>query len=405
MSLKKIYIIGAGYGGIRALTKLSRLKNAEIFLIDKNPYHYLQTDVYDYLTSEVDLNDIAIDLYSLCASFGKHVTFLHQDVLRIDFQAKKIVTYNNRYTYDHLIIASGAQTMIFDTIEGLKDQFHGIKSLQNALAFKQKFEASIFTKIQNEGKCSRESIFHIVIAGTGLSGVEIAAQMADFAKEFYKGTGYLCFNLNITLINSAVNPLPKNSLFLQKTAQKRLEALGVKIITNSHVTKVESDAVILNHTTRIQTDFLIWTAGIMPSVLVQKMDIQKSKHGQIIVDEFFRLPQYPEVFAIGDNAALFNPIDGTPLAPTAQSAELSAEYIAANIKNTLLEKPLQKKAINLHGFLASLGGKYGAAELFGFIRLKGKPAYWLKKLVENNYRAPLQARSKRGYTAIIGRKD
>ena len=404
MKTKRIYIVGAGYAGIRALTQLATIKDVELFLIDKNSYHYLQTDVYDYLAGRVNLADVSVDLYTFCNSFDNNVTFLQENVLRIDCNKNQIITEHTRYTYDYLVLCTGSQTMMIDSIEGLKDHFHGIKSLDHALAFKQKFEQNIFNKIQSEGKCSRDSTYNIIIAGAGLSGVEIASEMANYAKEFYKDAGYLCSNVDITLINSKEMPLPSNSTFMQKHAATRLKQLGVKIITNSHVTKVESKSVTLNHTDKIDMDFLIWTAGVMPSELTNALDVKKSKRGQILVDAFYRLIDCDNVFAIGDNAQLFDPITNNMLPPTAQTAELSASYVALNIKNTLLNKELVKQEIKPKGFLASLGGKYGAAELLGNIKISGLIAYWLKKMVEKRYKNPLHAKCQIGYKKIMNQK-
>ncbi len=189
-------------------------------------------------------------------------------------------------------------------------------------------------------------------------------------------------------------------MFMQKKAAKRLKQLGVKIITDSHVTKVEPKCVILNHTIKVNMDFLIWTAGIMPSKLIQNMDIKKGKKGQILVDSYYRLIDYKDVFAIGDNAQLFNPTTNEILPPTAQAAELAANYVAFNIKNILLGKELKQKSIKLGGFFVSLGGHYGVAQLFDFIKISGRLAYWLKKFVEKSYKSPLRKRCIEGYKKI-----
>ena len=400
MDKKKLFIIGAGYAGIRTISNLYKCEDLEIHLIDKNSYHYLQTDVYDYLTSQINLSDIAIDLYTYCASYETNVTFLHEEVLRIDLDNKKIVTTDNRYRYDYLIIASGAQTLLPDSIEGLKENFHGIKSLENALLFKQKFEYFIYKKIENEGKCSLDSNFNIVIAGSGLSGVEIASEMANYSREFYKDTGYLCSGINITLINSHEKLLASNSAFMQEEAEKRLNELGINIIKNARVTKVTDDCVILNGSQKVDMNFLIWTAGITSSDLVLNMKASKNKKGQLEVDEYFRLKEYKDVFAIGDNAQIFDPLTKDPLPPTAQAATYSADYVSKNIIRELSDKPFQVKSIRIKGFFASLGGRFGCGEVMSFLKFRGKQAYFFKKLIEKSYRFPLHQRCKKGLKKI-----
>jgi NADH dehydrogenase len=400
MQKKRVIIVGAGYGGIRALSHLHNSKDIEILLIERNSYHYLQTDVYDYIANQISLSDIAIDLYTFCSSFSENVSFIHEEVLRIDFSNNKVITHTNRYAYDYLILSSGAQTLMPSSIEGLRDNFHGIKSLENALLFKQKFEYFIYKKIKEEGKCSIDSHFNIVIAGSGLSGVEIAAEMANYAKEFYKDTGYLCSSLNITLVSSTKNLLAANSEFMQNYSQERLDALGIKIIKEARITKVEEKAVYLNNGEKLDMNFLIWTAGITSSDLVLGMQVAKNKKAQLEVDEYFRLVEHPNVFAVGDNAALFDPMSKKPLPPTAQSAELSAEYVADNIKRFIKNQGLHVRGIELKGFFASLGGKNGCGELFNRFRFHGLLAYFLKKLIEIVYRSPLQKRCIQGLQKI-----
>lgn len=400
MNKKKIFIIGAGYAGIRTISRLSKSKDVELFLIDKNSYHYLQTDVYDYIASQVNLSDVAIDLYTYCASYEKNVTFLHEEVLRFDLENKKIITTNNRYKYDYLVIASGSQTLLPDSIKGLRENFHGIKSLENALLFKQKFEYFIYKKIENEGKCSLNANFNIIVAGSGLSGVEVASEMANYSREFYKDMGYLCGGINITLINSHEKLLAANSPFMQEEAEKRLNSLGVKIVKNSRVVEVTENSVILDNAKKIDMNFLIWTAGITSNELVLNMQVAKNKKGQLEVDEYFRLKEYKDVYAIGDNADIYDPVSKKSLPPTAQTAELAGDYISQNILRELSGGGLHVKTIKLKGFFASLGGKSGCGEIMNFITLRGKKAYFFKKLIEITYRFPLQKRCKTGLKKI-----
>jgi NADH dehydrogenase len=400
MQTKRVIIIGAGYGGIKALLELYSCQEIEILLIERNSYHYLQTDVYDYIASQITLSDIAIDLYTFCASFGENVTFIHEEVLRVDFIKNKVITHKNHYIYDFLILASGAQTLLPASILGLKKNFHGIKSLENALLFKQKFEYFIYKKIKEEGRCSLDSNFNIIIAGGGLSGVEIASEMANYAKEFYKDTAYLCSSVNITLVSSTQNLLASNSVFMRQYAELRLANLNIKIIKGTRITKVEDDAVYLNDGRKLNMNFLIWTAGITSSDLVLKMQVAKNRKEQLEVDEFFRLKEYKNVFAIGDNAALFDPTSKIALPPTAQSAELSATYVASNLKRIIKNQSLHVRQIKLQGFFTSLGGKYGCGELMGLLKLKGPVAYIFKKMIEILYRIPLQKRCRQGLKRI-----
>jgi len=393
---RRVVVIGGGYGGVRFIEKMVKQPNIELILIDTNPYHYLQTDVYDFIANKTNFSAIAIDLYTLCASYEGRVTFLQEEVLRIDFTNRSVHTTRSRQRYDHLIIAAGSRTSLPDKIRGLSECYHGVKSLPNAIEFKQKFEEHMFNKIETEGSCRLDSQYHVVIGGAGLSGVEIAAEMADYAKQLYKNTGYLCGGVDIILIASGKTLLPGADPFLQYKARKKLEKLGVKVIYKRRVREVTPNTVTLNDGQRLKTHFLIWTGGIVPPKIIQSLTIDKNAHGQLSVDAYYRLIDYPEVFAIGDCGALFDPKSGEVLAPTAQAAELSAEYVARNLIRHLEGKEMKRESVRLQGMFVSLGGQDGAGVIGKMVRFSGKSAFMMKKAIEKYYYYPLSRRCKKG---------
>ncbi|MEJ2372192.1 MAG: FAD-dependent oxidoreductase, partial [Sulfurimonas sp.] len=99
----------------------------------------MQTDVYDLIANECDFADMTLDLFTFCMGFDTNVTFLKQEVKTVDFKKKKVISDVQRVSYDYLIIAVGARTKFVDSIPGLKEYAHGIKTLHRAMYFKQKF--------------------------------------------------------------------------------------------------------------------------------------------------------------------------------------------------------------------------------------------------------------------------
>ena len=174
MDTKKIVVIGGGYAGIQAIKKLANRKNIEITLIDKNGYHYLQTEVYDFIANKSNLSDITIDLVSLLHGIDKKIAFFNAVVEKIDSKNNKILTNKGEVDYDYLIISTGAQTNLPKSINGIEQYSHGVKSLNHAIEFKQKFENLLYYHIKNND-CKE---LNIVVGGGGLSGIEIATEMA-----------------------------------------------------------------------------------------------------------------------------------------------------------------------------------------------------------------------------------
>ena len=144
-------------------------------------------------------------------------------------------------------------------------------------------------------------------------------------------------------------------------------------------------------------NFLIWTGGITVPALIKNLEVQKNKKGQLLVDAYCRLVDYPEVFCIGDSAQMQDPISGELLPPTAQAAELGGQYVAGNILRLIHGNTLKKERVVMRGMFAALGGEYGAGFVMNWLRIKGKKAFYFKKLIEKSYYYPLLKRCREGY--------
>ncbi|HHH72469.1 MAG TPA: NAD(P)/FAD-dependent oxidoreductase, partial [Sulfuricurvum sp.] len=142
-----IVIIGGGYGGLRAIEHLAARSDIRITLLDRNPYHYLQTEAYGYIAGRFDIHDIAIDLDNWCRGFGQNITFTQCEVSRIDMDGRRVETSAGGIEYDQLIIATGARTNFFAFIKGLRENSYGVKNMMRAFNFRREFERLIFEKV------------------------------------------------------------------------------------------------------------------------------------------------------------------------------------------------------------------------------------------------------------------
>jgi NADH:ubiquinone reductase (H+-translocating) len=392
----KIIIIGAGYAGLVALQKLAPHKNNEITLIDKNSYHFMQTDVYDLIANEYDFAQVSVDMFTFCSGFEGNVTFKKELVNNVDFKNKKVITQKQRLPYDYLVIAVGARTKFVKSVKGLKEYSYGIKALHRAIYFKQKFELSLFQKVEESGSFCKP--LNIVVAGGGLSGVEIAAQMASYANDFYVNNHFLCRKLNIVLVNSPAHILHAMDEKLIEAAEKQLQKLGVKIIINRKVVEVTKSTVTLSEGEVLPTDFMIYAGGIEPNGLVYNLDLEKNAKDYIQTNAFLQTINHENVFAIGDCTTLFH--QNKPLAPTADIAEQMGAVCAKNIENLIAKKSLIKHKIKSRGTLIALGRNYAAAKIYGFY-FNGLLAYIVKKIVEKIYFKKLDFISKKGCKKIF----
>lgn len=396
---KKVVIVGGGYGGLRAVEHLSKSHDIDITLVDKNSYHYLQTEAYGYIAGRFDMHDVAIDLKEWCAGFEKKVEYICEKVTYIEFEEQQVKTVKSSISYDYLIIATGAQTNFFPFIKGLSEHSYGVKKLQRAYNFRIEFENLIYKKLLNEK--STEDI-NLVIGGAGLSGVEVAAEMAHVIDIYKKTIGARVESIKIYLIDASKTILPGMSEFLIKSTQKRLDSLGVMTLRDAFIDSMDDSYIYFKNSQKLKYHFMIFTGGIKASELNDSLDVQKNSISQFIPNCRLNIGDKENVFAVGDCVEIKNAA-GEILPPTAQTAERSAEYVADAIRRKIEKKEIKPFDSTILGVFIALGGKYSAGELLGFIKVSGYTAYLLKKAITKAYYLGLRFRINAGYKNRIKR--
>jgi NADH dehydrogenase len=388
---KKVLIVGGGYGGIRAAHALSKYNEFEITLMDTRPYHYLQTDVYDFIANKSTVTDISVSLVTLF--FGGKVNFLQRKITKIVPNENKLITnFNEELTFDYLVLAIGSRTYFPSFIEGLSEYSHGVKSIKRAFEFKQKFEEAIYKKVESEGVCELNPDFNVVIGGGGLSGVEVAAAMAEYSQRFFAMGGYACGGIAVHLIEASDSILPGVDPYLVRKSRQRLKELGVNMIVGDKILKVDEHSVHLGSGKSVPMNFMIWTGGVEVRRIEGDGFIYNPR-GQLKIDEFSRVEGFANIFAIGDCAQVVN-TKGKTLAPTAMVAEFGADIAAYNIAATEQKKTLKKIEFDLPGMLVALGGFYTAGVIYG-IQLSGIFGFLAKKAVSHIYKWPLTRKCKK----------
>ncbi len=398
MKRPSVVIIGGGYAGIKALQTLAPSQQCDIVLIDQHPYHYLQTEAYELIANECSMTRVTIDLVALALSYGEHVTFIKDTVRTIDFVNRCASGEKSCHPYDYLLLCTGSRTAFHSSIQGLREHSHGVKTLPSALSFKHQFEQRLYARMESEGGWCSEP-FNVVIGGGGLSGVEIAAEMAHYIRVFHHDNTLTCDNIHIFLIIPHESVLEGMEPYLVRKATERLTALGVKIINHSRITSVEEHTLVLNNDTNICFDFMIFTGGIIASTLTATIESEKNQKAQLIVDEYLRVVRYDGVFAAGDIGEMRD-IHGNLLPPTAQVAEQSGTMAAKNILASIRNKGLERADMKMEGMMVALGGNYAAVSLLGWIRVSGLLGYGIKTFIMRGYRYLLHRQCLQGMDRV-----
>ncbi|MEA3552961.1 MAG: FAD-dependent oxidoreductase [Campylobacterota bacterium] len=260
------------------------------------------------------------------------------------------------------------------------------------------FEKQLFNKIEDEAKkCDKT---HIAVVGAGLSGVEIAAEMAYYAKKFFKRGSFACNKLEISLISSANSILPGFAPNMIKMSHDRLKSLDINIITNTKMESSNKEYLYLSNGTKIRYSFIVFSGGIEASNITSKLNISKNKKNQIIVDEYLKVKEFDNVYAAGDVAQIKNSKDEI-MPANVTVARTSGVIAGKNVLKAIDNKELLKCDPKLEGTLIALGGRYAVCDLYGIIQIKGFIGYLIKQYVFFRYKLPLLKYIKNGYSKLM----
>lgn len=365
---KKILIIGAGFGGLQVIKSLANKSSFEITVVDKKNHHLFQPLLYQVATAVLSPADIAIPSRSITTKY-KNVKILLGDVTDVDFKNRKVKFQNNSESYDYLILATGARTSYFGN-NSWKEKTLGLKNLKDALAIRRRILLS-FEQAELIGNYEKaKSFMHYVIIGGGPTGVELAGSIAELShniirKDFRNIDSGMT---KVTLIEAGPRLLTAFSEKSSKFTKEKLENRGVEVLTNSPVLDITDTGVVLKDRT-IESKTVIWAAGVEGSELAKNLPINKDKVNRIIVDEYCRTSEYPEVFVIGD-AANYSTGLARPLPGISPVAMQQGRYVAKVIESTEKKKMISPFHYFDKGNMATIGRTDAVAE-FGKIRLKG----------------------------------
>ncbi len=391
----RIVILGGGFGGVltaRAVAKAASVAalNVRVTLIDKNDYFLFTPMLPEVGTGILDSRDIAYSLREATRDAG--ITFYQAAVTHLDVPNRTVLTDAGVLPYDVLVIALGATTNYF----GMKDVEAvalTFKDIPDAVRFHTHTLQMLDQASREPDAAKRRALLSFVIAGGGLTGVELAAELADFlAQTMHREYPRLTpADAQITLVEAMSTLLPGMAPEVQQLAQARLEAKGVRVLLNTPVTGATPDAVKTATAGDLPLGTLVWTAGIAGNPLLATFPFAHARGNRIECDDTLQVKDAPGVYAIGDCSFVNSTLTRKPYAQSAQIAEQEAKHVAANIVRSITDEPLRPFVYAPLGVLISLGDHYSIVDM-SLLRLSGVPGYLLWKAL---YFAKLPAWSNR----------
>ncbi len=351
----KLIILGAGFGGLRLARLLSNTQGIEITLIDRFNYHQFQPLFYQVATAGLDASNISFPLRKAFQK-SKNVRIRMAEVERIDTSAKQVITNEDTYNYDYLVIATGASTNFFGN-KNLEEHAFPMKSTVEALQLRHKLIHNFEDALHADDKEELQRLMNVVVVGGGPTGVELSGAIAEMKKYVLpKDYPELDFSMmNIYLLEGGDKTLAAMSEKSSAESLSYLKRLGVTVMTNSLLQDYDGKNVTLKDGTSIPSTLVIWAAGIKGNVPSGIDPALIARGNRIKVDEFNFVQGFNNVFAIGDIAYMEEehfPNGHPQVAPVAiQQATLLATNLL-NLRQGKIAEPFHYKD---KGAMATVG--------------------------------------------------
>lgn len=302
---KVVAIVGAGFGGLNAAKNLAKEKDVFVVLVDQRNHHLFQPLLYQVATAGLNPGDIAVPIRSEFSETDNVEVHLGQ-VSSVDLEQKlvRVAELNHELEYDYLILACGASHSYFGHDEW-EDFAPGLKTLEQATEIRRRL-FSAFELAENELDPElQKALMTFVVVGGGPTGVELAGAIADICKTVLVGD-FRRINpaqARIILVEAGSRILTTFDPRLSAKAMEDLAGLGVEVRLNARVEKIDSKGVYFGgHSLPAHT--VIWAAGVQANKVGLTPSVDTDRAGRIKVGKDLSIPGHPEVFVIGDMAAI-----------------------------------------------------------------------------------------------------
>jgi NADH:quinone reductase (non-electrogenic) len=380
--MHRVVIVGGGFGGLQAAL---HLKNAdvEVTLVDRRNFHLFQPLAYQVATGALAAGEVCYPLRAIFRGEDR-VRVMLAEATGFDLDARTVA----------LRTAAGAETLEYDTLivgGGSKYNYFGhpewqehaaeLKSLEGALHIRAQilraFEAAELAETDEE----RDRQMTFVVVGAGPTGVEMAGQIAEIARDTRKDFRNIdTKKTRVLLVEAGDRVLASFPPKLTKRAMHSLVNLGVTPLLNKAVTNITPDGVTMGDE-HVSSATVIWAAGVLAagvsSFLAEASGAETDRVGRLLVEPDLSLPGHPEVLAIGDMVQLRGAKH--PLPGVAPVAMQMGRYAAKLIKGRLKDRDVGPFKYKDKGNLATIGRGRAVADLPPGIRAWGFPAWalWL----------------------------
>lgn len=364
--LKHVVVVGAGFGGLEAVKKLSHFREVKVTWIDKYNHHLFQPLLYQVATGVLSPADISIPPRAIISD-RRNVSVYMAEVTGIDKDKQLIYFDGSEMQYDFLILAMGAKNGYFGKNQWAEHTI-GLKSIKDAIEIRRRILLS-FEKAEIHPERAEELLNFIIIGG-GPTGVELAGSIAELShqimlKEFRNIDPRIT---RITLIEAGERLLSTFDTKLSDYTRKQLEERGVKVLLKTRVQNIDENGVHLENEL-LKSNLIIWAAGVEANPFGERLGFPVDRTKRVIVNKYCSFDNYPNLFVIGDMAAYMTE-SGKPLPGVSPVAMQQGRYVAKVIINDIKGKPREDFHYKDKGSMATIGRKDAISQVGNF-KMKG----------------------------------
>ena len=363
--MKRIVVVGAGFGGLEAVTGLDRIfrrdREVEILLLSDQNYLLFTPLLPQIASSYTDPRHIVQAIREIRGR--RKFRFRREAVRAVDAENRRVIVDSGSIDYDALILALGSRTEFFNT-PGARENSWDYKSLQQAVELRERIIDLCEHADHTTDAAARRSMLTFVVVGGGYTGIELVTEMRDFLFDYAakKYRGIEASDIRLIVLEAGPDVLGGIGAKLAAHARKRLQVSGIDVRTSTRVTRVSECSVEINGNETLSADTIIWTAGVRASELIESLPGPHDRIGRAIVNAQLQLEGHPEVFVIGDSAAAVNSQEAPRVAPVAME---QGGVAARNIGHLWRGEPLEAYEYTSKGMLVSLGMNYAVVKIAG----------------------------------------
>jgi NADH:ubiquinone reductase (H+-translocating) len=379
----RILIAGGGFVGLyTALGLEKRLKSeeADIVLVSRESFMTYQPFLPEAAAGNLEPRHVAISLRTVL----KRTRLITGRITRMDHERRALSVASlpggeqQEVDYDIIVLGLGSVSRTLP-VPGLTDTAIGFKSIAEAIYLRNQVLSRMDAAESTRDEALRRKALTFVFVGGGYAGVEALAELEDMSRDAarrYRSVDR--DDMRWVLVDAAPEILPEMAPDSGRYAVDTLAERGVEVRLSTLVQSAEGGHVVLSNGVELDTETLVWTAGVRADPLVGRLGWPTDERGRVPVDEYLRVRNVSGAWAAGDCAAVPDLAAGGANPPTAQHALRQARRLAANLAADLRGEPLREFRYKNMGGLASLGRYKGVAKVLA-LRLRGFPAWFLHR--------------------------